>query len=607
MRDLIGVLAALPSASGGVGLIDEVRGCEDLKSLACARQARATVAFDVSERQSQAAVGVPAGERGKGVAAQVALARRESPHRGGMLVGLARALVTEMPHTLAALEAGQLNEWRAMLLVRETACLSASDRCAVDEDLSPDTGVFEGVGDRHLVTAAKTAAYRRDPRSVTQRAGHAVRDRSVSLRPAPDTMTYLTALLPVTEGVAVHAELTRHADACRAAGDIRSRGQLMADALVERATGTPGGVSRVEVQLIMTDRALFQGDSEPAKVPGYGIVPAGWARTLLTQPPTGPGKQTAGQPAAAGEPTFRSTAGYPTGNTGGSKAGAPKGTAAGALEGSPGGTPAGMPAGAPVGGAVGSAGGPGSGPFPRSGSSGRSGPSGPPEDPRKDFEVWLRRLYTAPGSGELVAVDSKARLFTPGQRRFIQARDDTCRTPYCDAPIRHFDHIVPWHEDGPTSLANGAGLCEACNHTKELPGWKATPNPNSNPDPRREPEPYADPRLNADPHLDTARPLETESRPARQARPVRQARQARHTIELRTPTGHTYRSTAPPLPGSYRSDGVPKGRASGRPRPSSPAQSFAEKRISEPPPLAGRIDLIFARPEVRSRAPGATA
>ena len=65
------------------------------------------------------------------------------------------------------------------------------------------------------------------------------------------------------------------------------------------------------------------------------------------------------------------------------------------------------------------------------------------------FNVWLRRLYTAPGTGELTALDSRARLFPPGLRRLIQARDDTCRTPYCDAPIRHFDHIIPWHRGGP--------------------------------------------------------------------------------------------------------------------------------------------------------------
>src|SRR5207244_3641434 len=88
-----------------------------------------------------------------------------------------------------------------------------------------------------------------------------------------------------------------------------------------------------------------------------------------------------------------------------------------------------------------------------------------------DLKVWLRRLYTAPGTGDLTAMDSRARLFPPGLRRFISARDDTCRTPYCDAPIRHVDHVVPWHAGGTTTRTNGQGLCEACNHTKETPGW----------------------------------------------------------------------------------------------------------------------------------------
>lgn len=492
VRDLIGALASLAPGAAGAESIEEIRACEDLKSLVSARQARTTVAFDVAERTAQAAAGVPAAERGKGVAAQVALARRESPARGGMLLGLARALVAEMPHTLTALESGQVSEWRAALLVRETACLSAADRCAVDEDLSAETGVFEGAGTRRIVAAARAAAYRRDPRSVVGRAARAARDRCVSLRPAPDTMTYLTALLPVTEGVAVHAELTRYADTCRAQGDERGRGQVMADALVERVTGVPGGVSRVEVQLIMTDRALFQGDSEPARVPGYGIVPAAWARTLLTQQPSGPGEHGAG-----------------------------------------------LPDGIPAGAGPGSA----SGPEPRSRRR---------KDSRQGFEVWLRRLYTAPGAGELVAVDSKARLFTPGQRRFLQARDDACRTPYCDAPIRHYDHVVPWHGDGPTSLSNGAGLCEACNHTKERPGWRTTPT-------------------------------------------ARAAPGARHTIEVRTPTGHTYRSTAPPLPGSDHENREQQGAGTGHSRGSTRhAPDHRASPTPHPASYSRRVDLVFA-------------
>ena len=397
--------------------------------------------------------GCPPPELGAGVGAQIALARRESPAKGGRLLGLAKALVTEMPRTLAALEAGQLNEWRATLLVKETACLSAADRAAVDDELAPDTGTFDGAGDRRIIAAARAAAYRRDPRTVTQRASHAATERHVSLRPAPDTMCYLTALLPVAAGVAVHAALTRHADTLRATGDPRTRGQLMADALVERTTGTPGGITGIEIQLVMTDRTLFQGDSEPARLPGYGIVPAGWARELL----------------AGSEP----------------------------WEGAR-----------------------------------RREPRGGRRRRRRQrhrcrhrlshaLNVWLRRLYTAPGTGELTAMDSRARLFPPGLRRLIQARDDTCRTPYCDAPIRHLDHIVPWHHGGTTTQANGAGLCEACNHTKETPGWNVRPRPGP-----------------------------------------------RHTLEITTPTGHTYHSTAPPLPGTS-----PQAARLQPPSPRNPARS----------------------------------
>ncbi|WP_026537907.1 HNH endonuclease [Arthrobacter sp. 9MFCol3.1] len=444
--DVADRLPAVPAPSASARIIDRIRDLEDQKSAASAEQARLAVAFDLLQRREQARLGVPAEKIGAGIGAQIALARRESPARGGRLLGLAKALVTEMPHTLAALQTGQLNEWRATLLVRETACLTAADRAAVDAELAPDTGTLAGAGDRSLIAAARAAAYRRDPRSVTERAAHAATDRHVSLRPAPDTMCHLSALLPVTAGVAVYKALSGHADTLRAAGDSRTRGQLMADALVERTTGTPGGISGVEIQVIMTDRTLFQADAEPALLPGYGTVPAGWARTLIN-----------------GTKAQDSTFGV----------GSPEQGQSGHRE--PGESTGGPPH-------------PGS-------------TAGEVDDPA--FRLWLRRLYTHPGTGELIAMDSRARIFPPGHRRFIQARDDTCRTPYCDAPIRHLDHIIPWHTGGPTTTDNGAGLCEACNHTKETPGWKARPAPGP-----------------------------------------------RHTLELTTPTGHRYYSTSPPLPGT---------------------------------------------------------
>src|SRR6478752_7740271 len=131
------VAAAAPTVGNAAAIIDELRALEDRKSAISARQARLAVALDVVRRREQAALGLPADQLGAGVAAEVALARRESPAKGSRLLGLARALVTEMPHTLAALDTGRLNEWRATLLVRETACLSAADRAGVDSELAP--------------------------------------------------------------------------------------------------------------------------------------------------------------------------------------------------------------------------------------------------------------------------------------------------------------------------------------------------------------------------------------------------------------------------------------------------------------------------------------
>ncbi|MBN9636630.1 MAG: HNH endonuclease, partial [Actinobacteria bacterium] len=85
----------------------------------------------------------------------------------------------------------------------------------------------------------------------------------------------------------------------------------------------------------------------------------------------------------------------------------------------------------------------------------------------------VRRLYAQPGTGKLVAMESKARAFPKGLARFIALRDQICRTPFCNARIRHTDHVTPHVKSGPTSAHNGDGLCEHCNYVKEEPGWPA--------------------------------------------------------------------------------------------------------------------------------------
>lgn len=355
--------------------IDLITALESLKGAAAAAQARLSVAFDASQRSLQAAKGVPAKKQGLGIPAQVALARRDSPNKGARHLGLARALVTEMPHTLRALAEGRISEWRATILVRETALLTAEHRTRVDAALADR---LADLGDRGVEREARKLAYELDPGSAIRRAQRANSDRRVSIRPAPDTMSYVTGLLPVAQGVAVHAALTKHANALRSAGDPRSRGQIMADTFVERLTGQAQAPdSPVEVHLVMTDRTLLGEDDTAARLVGYGPIPAALARSLIR-----------------------------------------------------------------------------------------------PGSVADQARVWVRRLFTNPATGDLIAMDSRRREFPAALRQFLVIRDEVCRTPWCDAPIRHADHVHRAADGGATSAANGQGLCEACNQAKEAVGWE---------------------------------------------------------------------------------------------------------------------------------------
>ncbi len=405
MFDMMALTSVDPLADE-TELVAAIAELERLKSAAAAGQARAAAKLDAYRREEEAAAGVPAKKRGRGVASEVALARRDSPSRGNRHLGFAKALVHEMPHTLAALECGALSEWRATLIVRESACLSIEDRRALDAEMCADLSRLEGKGDARITADAKEIACRLDVRSVVERAAKAAADRSVTCRPAPDVMTYVTALLPVAQGVSVYAALKRAADTTF---DGRSRGQVMADTLVERITGRPAETPEpVAVNLVISDQTLLGGDNTPALVDGYGPIPAEIGRRLVD-------------------------------------------------------------------GAVGDA---------------RS-------------KATLRRLYRHPKSGALVAMESRSRCFPKALAMFIGLRDQVCRTPYCDAQIRHRDHAVPKNKGGPTHALNGLGMCARCNFVKESPGWKVTPSEED----------------------------------------------GVHSAEFVTPAGAHYRSTAPPLPG----------------------------------------------------------
>src|SRR5699024_12793939 len=66
----------------------------------------------------------------------------------------------------AALACGALSEWRATILVRESACLQVGHRRRLDAELCAERSSLDGLGDAGLAAAAKAVAYRLDPQAV---------------------------------------------------------------------------------------------------------------------------------------------------------------------------------------------------------------------------------------------------------------------------------------------------------------------------------------------------------------------------------------------------------------------------------------------------------
>lgn len=277
-----GWVTAVTRLAGGVSdaeRVDRIRLLEELKNAATAAQMVETVALRASVVADEARAGVPVAKRGRGVGAMVGLARRESARAGDRFVGLSVVVAGELPHVMAALTRGVCSEWQATLVCRETACLSRQGRGEVDRRLAPVVGM---VSTRGLVAAARRGACEVDSRAVVEWAARAVEDRRVTIRPAPESMVCVSALLPMVQGVAVFAALSREADTLRAGGDARSRAQVMADTLIMRVTGQAAADrTPVEVQVVMTDTALFGHDATPGDVRGAGPVPAGAVRDWL--------------------------------------------------------------------------------------------------------------------------------------------------------------------------------------------------------------------------------------------------------------------------------------------------------------------------------------
>ena len=264
------------------------------------------------------------------------------------------------------------------------------------------------------------------------------KQRRVTLRPAPDTMSFLTGHLPVEQGVACLAALKLHTDALKAVGDARTRGQIMADTLVERITGQATADRR---QRRGADRPPGRAADRPGEQP-HGDRPR-----LRTHPRT------------AGDSDHRRQPG-------------PEDVAEGLDP--------------PVVRLAGVA---------------------EPEPPSL-MEAQIIDLFSEPrrpAAGNVVGIGKRIRRFTGKLAELVRLRDQTCRMPYCDAQIRHLDHIVEYRHGGQTTLSQWPGTLR----TAQLPAQHAGLAYRSHPRRTRRPGPR-----DHDHHTDRPPIPEPSARPA---------------------------------------------------------------------------------------------
>ncbi len=261
--------------------ISRLRGLEDLKAACAAARARETAALRTHRLQVEADRGLPENRRGLGLGSEIGLARRATPQRGSIFLRQAVHLTEDLPNTLDALQSGRISEEHAAAVERHTHWLPAPARRSVDDTVAERC---EGLGIRRLVHEVQGAAHLADPEAAAEQYDESVKTRHVRIRPTEFGMATVTALLPAVEAAACHRALTQQAATELALGNAEGRTlqQIISDAFVQRLNGRDHEQSSpVEVQLVMTDRALLEGGTDPALVPGHGPLPASVARKIL--------------------------------------------------------------------------------------------------------------------------------------------------------------------------------------------------------------------------------------------------------------------------------------------------------------------------------------
>jgi hypothetical protein len=219
-----------------------------------------------------------------GLAAEVAVALRLSIGAADHEIHRARRLSQHLRQALAATIAGDITYRHATAMVSATHHIDDQDTLTQVEArvLARSARKTPGELSSHALRVIASV----DPAGFARRHRAVRRNADVTLDPARDAMAYLTAYLPLTDGVAIQTAIENDARAAKAAGDPRTLGELRVAALTGYIYGAAGTSSTatshgrpVEIHVTATPEVLLGLAETPGEIPGVGPVPA----TLIRQ------------------------------------------------------------------------------------------------------------------------------------------------------------------------------------------------------------------------------------------------------------------------------------------------------------------------------------
>ncbi|WP_442864307.1 DUF222 domain-containing protein [Arthrobacter sp. ATA002] len=271
-----------------------------------------------------------------------------------------------------------------------------------------------------MLRKARRLRERSYPESIPVRHRTAFEQRRVWFQPQPDGMGHLTAYLPADKGKNIFGALTGAARGEQSLGDPRCLDQLRTDILASLLLHTPEpwiGTSLSDTRMRVTSESCGPEEAGTLRAHGNGpSSPGGETRDVPLLPPGSVAEIMVlinADTLLGGDDAPAELAGY--------------------------------------------------------------GPISA-QDARRMAQAALRwtGLVQDPRTGQILGV-GRRRKVPDGLRRWLQARDQTCRFPGCSVGTARTeaDHTIPWAQGGPTEHWNLANLCRKHHRMKTLGHWKA--------------------------------------------------------------------------------------------------------------------------------------